>query len=169
MGKRHSKRLKDPGDGTQQEPTIHGMDSAKLHALMVSTKMSREEILKWHAGFMIDCPSGRLSKKEFMKIYEELFPSGRAKKFCELVFNVFDKEKLNTIDFGEFIIACSLTSRGKPKDNIAMAFEIYDSNNDATLQREEMKIILEAVHELYEGKIACLIRWNIYFSFLYSI
>ncbi len=149
MGKRNSKSLKDPGEG---EPVIQEMDSTKLHALMASTKMSREEILKWHAGFMIDCPSGRLSKKEFMKIYEELFPTGKAKKFCELVFNVFDKEKSNTIDFGEFIIACSLTSRGKPKDNIAMAFEVYDSNNDVALQREEMKIILEAVHELYEGE-----------------
>lgn len=100
---------------------------------------------------MIDCPSGRLSKKEFIKIYEELFPSGKARKFCELVFNVFDKDKTNTIDFSEFIMACSLTSRGKPKDNIALAFEVYDSNHDMLLQREEMQVILEAVHELYEG------------------
>ena len=68
-----------------------------MNALIVSTKMSREEILKWHDGFMIDCPSGRLSKKEFMKIYEELFPTKKAKRFCDLVFNVFDKDKSNTI------------------------------------------------------------------------
>jgi hypothetical protein len=46
---------------------------------------------------MIDCPSGRLTKKEFIKIYEELFPTGKAKKFCDLVFNVFDKNNTNTI------------------------------------------------------------------------
>lgn len=46
---------------------------------------------------MLDCPSGRLTKEEFVKIYEELFPSGRAKRFCESVFNVFDKNKTNTI------------------------------------------------------------------------
>lgn len=142
MGKRHSKKLKDPEIG---------LDKAELNALMVSTKMSSQEIMKWYNGFMIDCPSGRLSKKEFIKIYEELFPSGKARKFCELVFNVFDKDKTNTIDFSEFIMACSLTSRGKPKDNIALAFEVYDSNHDMLLQREEMQVILEAVHELYEG------------------
>lgn len=86
MGKKQSKKRKDPILG-----------AAELHALSVSTKMDQDEILKWHNGFMIDCPSGKLSKKEFIKIYEELFPIGKAKKFCDLVFNVFDKEKTNTI------------------------------------------------------------------------
>lgn len=49
-------------------------------------------------------------------------------------------------------MACSLTSRGKPKDNIALAFEVYISDSDSILEREEMQIIIEAVHELYEGK-----------------
>lgn len=49
-------------------------------------------------------------------------------------------------------MACSLTSRGKPKDNIALAFEVYNSDSDSILEREEMQIIIEAVHELYEGK-----------------
>ncbi len=75
-------------------------------------------------------------------------------------------------DFSEFIMACSLTSSdlkikieilkqnlsslikigGKPKDNLALAFEIYDSNMDGILERDEMQVIIEAVHELYEGK-----------------
>jgi neuronal calcium sensor 1 len=73
------------------------LTEAEINALISSTKMSKSEILKWHKGFMLDCPSGRLTKNQFIKIYEELFPSGRAKKFCELVFNVFDKNKSNTI------------------------------------------------------------------------
>ena len=54
-------------------------------------------ILIFDKGFYKDCPTGRLTKTELIKIYEELFPSGRAKKFCDLVFNVFDKNKTNTI------------------------------------------------------------------------
>lgn len=56
-------------------------------------------------------------------------------------------------------MACSLTSRGKPKDNIALAFEVYNSNSDSILEREEMQIIIEAVHELYEGEIR-FVRFN---------
>lgn len=146
MGKKLSKN-------NVEEEKPHELTKAELDALIASTKMSRQEILKWHNGFMKDCPSGRLSKKEFLKIYEELFPTCRAKKFCELVFNVFDKEKTNTIDFSEFIMACSLTSRGKPKDKLALAFDVYQSyNEEFLLKKEDVKLITEAVHELYEGK-----------------
>lgn len=147
MGKKLSK-------SSPVEDNPHALTKAELNALMASTKMSRQEILKWHKGFMIDCPSGRLSKKEFLKIYEELFPTCRAKKFCELVFNVFDKDQTNTIDFSEFIMACSLTSRGKPKDKLALAFDVYQSyNEDILLKKEDVKLITEAVHELYEGTL----------------
>ena len=53
MGKKQSKKRKDPILG-----------AAELHALSVSTKMDKDEILKWHTGFMIDCPSGKISKKD---------------------------------------------------------------------------------------------------------
>lgn len=46
---------------------------------------------------MADCPSGRLSRNEFVKIYEQLFTSGRAQIFCDLVFKIFDKKCTNTI------------------------------------------------------------------------
>lgn len=128
------------------------LSDAELAALISSTKMSKSEILKWHRGFYKDCPSGRLAKPELIKIYQELFPIGRAKKFCDLVFNVFDKNNSNTIDFSEFIMACSLTSRGKPQENMKMSFDIYDAENNQLLDRYEIKKIVEAVYELYEGK-----------------
>lgn len=77
--------------------TGENLGDAELEALVLCTQMSRAEIIKWHKGFMIDCPSGRLTKKEFIKIYEELFPSVRAKRFCDNVFDVFDKANTNTI------------------------------------------------------------------------
>ena len=46
---------------------------------------------------MADCPSGRLTRTEFVKIYEQLFTSGRAQRFCDLVFKIFDKKNTNTI------------------------------------------------------------------------
>ncbi len=48
-------------------------------------------------------------------------------------------------------MACSITSRGKPKDTLALAFEIYDSTATGTVKRDEMQVLIEAVHELYEG------------------
>jgi neuronal calcium sensor 1 len=50
-------------------------------------------------------------------------------------------------------MACSLTSRAKPKDKLKLSFEIYDSDENGLLDKEEMQKIIEAVHELYEGCI----------------
>ena len=82
---------------------------------------------------MKDCPNGRLSRIQFVKIYEEMFPTHRAQRFCDMVFKVFDKNNTNTIgkftgpvtcslfsaiaqevlglfsDFRQFIMTCSLT------------------------------------------------------------
>ncbi|CAF1065709.1 unnamed protein product [Brachionus calyciflorus] len=139
MGTKSSKSITEP------------LSDAELEALMLSTKMSKEEISKWHRGFMLDCPSGRLTKKEFIKIYEELFPSVRAKRFCDAVFNVFDKNQTNTIDFNEFILACSLTSRGKSTAQLKASFQVYDNDTNGILRKEEMQKIMKAVHELYAG------------------
>ena len=52
-------------------------------------KFSHDEIEKWARGFQRDCPTGKLQKSEFVKIYNEFFPDGDATKFSQFVFDVF--------------------------------------------------------------------------------
>lgn len=71
------------------------------------------------------------------------------------------------LDFNEFIIACSLTSKGKSKEKLRTSFQVYDSDSNELLTKEEMQKIIKAVHELYAGitltendstrKVNCLI------------
>jgi hypothetical protein len=53
-------------------------------------------------------------------------------------------------------MVCSLVSRGKPKENTINPDELnlMDAENNQLLERDEIKTIIEAVNELYEGKIA---------------
>lgn len=62
----------------------------KIKSLMENTSFKREEIIKWHEGFIKDCPSGQLNKKKFIEVYKVFYPHGKADKFCSLVFKVFD-------------------------------------------------------------------------------
>ena len=59
MGNKTSKGKKDP--------TILSDDDLKM--LKVNTQYSEEEIQAWHSGFLKDCPSGRLDKKQFLSVY----------------------------------------------------------------------------------------------------
>jgi len=101
----------------------------------------------------MDCPNGKLSKSEFIKIYEQLFPSGRTKKFSELVFDVMDKNKTNQLDFNQFILICSMTSKEKGKSSINFK-SIEDRNepdSNYLFDKEEMQKIYNAIRLLYEG------------------
>ena len=82
--------------------------------------MNRE----WHAGFIQDCPNGKLTLKTFVDMYTMFFPSGDAQKFCENVFRTFDADKSGHIDFKEFLMAIDVTSAGTPREKLLWAYRL---------------------------------------------
>ena len=74
---------------------------------------------------MRDYPKGRLSKDEFRRFHERFFPSGDPSQFSEYFFKVFDTDHNDEINFREFIVPLSLTSRGDPVEKLECAYPSF--------------------------------------------
>jgi Ca2+-binding EF-hand superfamily protein len=112
----------------------------------------------------LDCPEGRLDKKNFGKIYTQFFPFGDPGEFANYVFDVFDENKNGYIDFREFICALSATSRGTLEEKLKCrllfdvplldliastgAFQLYDINKDGLITYQEMLQIVQAIYKM---------------------
>lgn len=116
--------------------------------LLNNTNFNKKQIKQWYKGFMRDCPSGQLTRTKFLEVYSSFFPEGNAEKFCEHVFRTFDQDNSNKIDFKEFLLAINITSAGKPEEKLQWAFQMYDINDDGTIDKSEMVEIITAIYSM---------------------
>jgi len=127
---------------------LHPNDLAELNS---QTHFTDKEIKEWYRGFKQDYPHGYLTEDEFKQIYGNFYPSGDASAFAENTFRVFDHNKDGKIDFREFIIGLSMSSRGSFEDKMKWIFQLYDTNNNGYISKDEMLVIVRSIHEMSSG------------------
>lgn len=142
MGNKGGKKKADKTLLTEEE----------IQFLLKNTNYSRDQINKWHAGFLLDCPKGELDKKKFLQVYKEFFPTGKAETFATEVFKMFDTDGSGKIDFVEFLVAISTSSSGDIRKKLSMAFNLYDTSNNGRIEKKEMIKLLNAIYDLYGEK-----------------
>lgn len=125
-----------------------------LKSLREATYFDKRELQQWYKGFIRDCPSGQLSEEEFIKIFKQFFPFGDPIDYCHFLFKVFDVDKSKYIDFKEFIIALSITSRGSIEQKINWSFKLYDQNKLGSISYDEVLIIVAAVYKMIGNMVA---------------
>jgi len=138
------------GGKGKKDPTILSEEEVKL--LLENTKLNRAQINALHQNFLKECPSCKLTKKDFIKLFKEVHPSEnkkeKADKFCEYVFKVIDRESLGYISFNDFVLCFSLTSYGDFKQKCEFAFRLYDLDKDNLISKKEMTQVLVALYDL---------------------
>ena len=144
-----AKSAKAPKKG-KFDPLV--LSEEDIKAIMDNTKLSRAEIIALHKNFLKECPSGKLNKKDFLKLFNEMHTLDKKKqkadKFCDYVFNVIDSSKSGSITFKDFVLVFSHISFGEFKDRCEFAFKLFDLDKDGKISKSEMTKVLEALYQL---------------------
>ena len=137
-----------------------------IQILMTQTNFTREEIVQWyffsfslslslgagsaslfrHERFLADCPSGQMTRKQFVLMYKSLCPRSDADRFARHVFRAFDLDRSNTVDFREFLLGASMTSStSSPEMKLQWTFHVFDIDGNGLLTRRECLEVIESI------------------------
>jgi Ca2+-binding EF-hand superfamily protein len=119
--------------------------------------MSKEEVKAILDKHLITHPDGRMNRREFCDLYNEL-----RKESTEIVeglsANVFKAmgvvgTEADIITLKEFFMIYALTSRGDLRRRLDYAFDLYDTNHDNALELDEVREVVYAMLELFRSKV----------------
>ena len=110
------------------------LDDETIDRLTANTNYTPEQIHHWHEAFLRDCPSGKLSPRQFKEVYKKFYPEHEAEKYSTQVFRTFDTDNNGYIDFVEFLLAVNVNSNGDIRDKLGLAFDIYDMNSNGQVR-----------------------------------
>ena len=97
---------------------------------------------------MQDVPNGYLTKTDFYLLYQQFFPFGDPIPFPDHLFRLFDINHNGQIDFKEYMVILSTTSRGRINEKIDLAFRLYDVDRDGMVSRTDMMQILDSMYRM---------------------
>lgn len=134
--------------------SVSKLSKDDLQSLRQATYFDKRELQQWYKGFLRDCPLGQLSEEEFSKVFKQFFPFGDPTDYCHYLFRVFDVDNSKYIDFKEFIIALSITSRGSLEQKLNWSFKLYDFRRCEQLSYNDVLTIIRATYKMIGAMVA---------------
>jgi len=128
--------------------TVSKLSKDDIKSLRNATYFDKRELQQWYKGFLRDCPSGQLTEEEFSKVFKQFFPFGDPTDYCHYLFRVFDVDNSKTIDFKEFIIALSITSRGSIDQKLSWSFRLYDHKRNGLVDYNQILAVTTAIYKM---------------------
>uniref|UniRef100_A0A671W6K7 Lysophosphatidylcholine acyltransferase 2 n=1 Tax=Sparus aurata TaxID=8175 RepID=A0A671W6K7_SPAAU len=131
--------------------------------LVEFTKISRKLNLKWDnlrkelegfAAMASSCKGGRITIQEFASFLK--LPINPA---LEELFALFDRNGDGTIDFREYVIGVTILCRpANTEDVLRMAFQLFDTDEDERITREEFTALLRSALGVSDLNMAKLFK-----------
>jgi hypothetical protein len=105
-------------------PETAGKLQASTHCKLYNMKnyltcylVDKKEINQLYSSFIKECPSGRMSREDLLKIYRQFFPFGYAAPFVDRLIKILASgdgfETAGGVNFADYVMGLSVISRGR--------------------------------------------------------
>ena len=104
------------------------------------TNLSEQQIEEKHKEFILDYPSGFLTKQEFLHTFKDA--NWKVKEIASDIFTMFDEDESNTMDFSEFVIAEAAVTLASPREKLNWIFSVFDKDGGGVIDHREMRDVV---------------------------
>ncbi|CAF1445815.1 unnamed protein product [Adineta steineri] len=136
------------------------LSEKELQVLMASTKLSEQELRENYDEFKQECPSGKLDKNKFTKMYNKMTNDSNSATIADLVFTAYDTNRDGKIDFSEFILALVLADKNDIDSKLALSFGMIDQSGDGQITYDELIEYL---------RLAVSFQYYFYFVLMFAV
>jgi Ca2+-binding EF-hand superfamily protein len=83
-----------------------------------------------------------MNKRQYAKLYRQVYPHGKAEGYSNLIFPTLDKNKNGSICFKEFLIGTGISYTGTFDERLKQAFRAYDVDGNGEVTNTFSYLIL---------------------------
>lgn len=134
--------------------TSDGLDLATLREVTGLSALSASDLF---SIFSASCKEEVLTRAEFKRCFFAILerlnrkPTREIAKFLDRLFDAFDEDGSDSVDFVELSSGLSVLCGGMNEDKVVEAFKLFDADGDGYITQQEMEAYLASVFNvMYE-------------------
>ncbi len=111
-------------------------------------RFREKDLLKWFRRFRERCPKGTMNQEEFKPLFKSAFPVADVDLVSEIVFEVFDPEGKQKLDFKEFLIPIDAVNCRQFDEKLRWGLALWDQKNRKAIDFYGMKRVVQLLDQV---------------------